>query len=355
MATTIIFARSPYIVSINQALQVGSKIQLFITNGTLPILPTATASKLIASTVNTLNTYNISPYLRDFIKHPYQYPNWNIFSATNVNQYAYLKYKTFWWDGVVYTPIATVITYAVDGYGYYEDGYNPNLGEILLKNKSIHTYAYLPLNPINQWGPGMVTLFTGGGVRNIRYTNLVTGAVFNNSTTATPFTNIYRVYPSFYADGNLLEIFDASFVLLASFTFKPIIECRYEPVVVDFINRYGAWQREFFYKASFETISTKSDVYNLLQKSLPNYSITEGQRREFNNNGLKTIKVNTDYVDESYSEVIQEILLSERVLVNFSPAQLKTRDITKHKKVNTKLINYTLEFEYAFDVINSVV
>ena len=64
-----IFARSPYIFTINSSGQEGSKVELFIWNGTgsAPATPQYTLSKLITAT-NNLNTYyNISPYIREYI------------------------------------------------------------------------------------------------------------------------------------------------------------------------------------------------------------------------------------------------------------------------------------------------
>ncbi len=36
-------------------------------------------------------------------------------------------------------------------------------------------------------------------------------------------------------------------------------------------------------------------------------------------------------------------------------ANLKTKSIEKFKSINTKTINYTMEFEMAYDIINSIV
>ena len=71
--------------------------------------------------------------------------------------------------------------------------------------------------------------------------------------------------------------------------------------------------------------------------------------------GKKSIKVNTDWVDESYNELLRQIMLSEKIIINNYPAKLNSKSTELFKSINTKMINYTLEFEFAFDVINSVV
>ncbi len=64
-----IFARSPYIVEISETGQDGSKVELFIWNGTgaAPTSPTYTLTKLIPASNNVKTYYNISPYIREYL------------------------------------------------------------------------------------------------------------------------------------------------------------------------------------------------------------------------------------------------------------------------------------------------
>jgi hypothetical protein len=65
----VIFIRSPYFIEVDEAAQVGSKVELFIWNKgtTEPTLPTYTLSKKIPSTTQRKNVYNISSYAKQFI------------------------------------------------------------------------------------------------------------------------------------------------------------------------------------------------------------------------------------------------------------------------------------------------
>jgi hypothetical protein len=69
--------------------------------------------------------------------------------------------------------------------------------------------------------------------------------------------------------------------------------------------------------------------------------------------------MNTGWVDESYGETMQELLLSERVIwqdgTKRIPVKVNTKSINKQKNINNKTINYSIEIELAFDVINSVI
>jgi hypothetical protein len=124
---------------------------------------------------------------------------------------------------------------------------------------------------------------------------------------------------------------------------------------VDFINRFGGWQREFFFKASNTNINVETTEYNLLQTDLVNYSRLEGQRRTFNTNGKETIKCNTDWVSEDFAETIKQLMLSDRILVNDRPFKMNTKSTELFKSINTKMINYEMTFDIANDIINSVV
>jgi hypothetical protein len=142
--------------------------------------------------------------------------------------------------------------------------------------------------------------------------------------------------------------------LLYEYIFKPIEECKYNVIPVEFVNKQGAWQKIWFFKASTNAIETSGNEYNLLNTS-NNYDINLGNRKTFNVNGTESIKVNSGWVNDDYSETMQQLLLSERILVDSKPAKLKTKGIEKQKQINTKMINYQVEFEYAYDIINKVI
>ena len=70
----IVRARSPYIITINEVGQTSGKLELRIwKNGeTKPTLPTYSFTKSIPSATQTKLTFNISPYLKDFISNEYR-------------------------------------------------------------------------------------------------------------------------------------------------------------------------------------------------------------------------------------------------------------------------------------------
>ena len=78
-----------------------------------------------------------------------------------------------------------------------------------------------------------------------------------------------------------------------------------------------------------------------------------------NNNGTRKYTMNTGWVDESYGETMQELLLSERVIWQSGqqtlPVKVNTKTLNKQKNINNKTINYSIEIELAYDTIHSIV
>lgn len=351
-----IFARSPHIITIAEASQTGSKIELFLWNGTgsAPASPQYTLSKLIPATNNLITEYNVSPYIREYIKWTVRQTPYNSFSASQTTQYANVRIKRYKLASGTYTLLDTTDYKGYDGFGYYEEGYNPTLNYDILHDEGTFYYNK-GLNPsvFATFRAGFIMVKTATSYK-AKYTNLVSGATFTQALTNNALIDVLRVYQSYYSSGNVLEILDTSDVVIWTGTFKPQSNCKYDAVLCDFVNKYGCWQRTWFYAASNDTLTVESTEYNLMQTAT-NYNMIQGQRQVFNNNGKKSIKVNTDWVDESYNELLRQIMLSEKIIINNYPAKLNSKSTELFKSINTKMINYSLEFEFAFDVINSVV
>ena len=356
-----IFARSPYIVTIAESGQEGSKIELRIWNGTgsAPTDPTYVLDKLIPASNNVNTYYNISPYIREYITWNTRQEPYNSFSASNTNQYCNVQVKRYKLDTGVYTLLDTTSYTAFDGFGYYEQGYNLSLTYDILHDEGTFNYFY------DGKSPAVFTNVRGGFIMvktatsyKAKYTNLNTAATQTVALTNNSIIDVPRVYfgtGNYYSAGNKLEILDSLDVPIWTGTFKPNENCRFEPVLCDFINKYGAWQRTWFYAASNNTLSVENTKYNLMQSTFPNYNTLEGQTKSFNTNGKNLIKVNTDWVDESYNDLLKQLMLSERILINSLPATLKTQSTELFKNINQKTINYQLEFEFAYNVINNVI
>jgi hypothetical protein len=344
-----IFARSPYIIEINETGQVETKIELRLWNGTgsAPTAPQKILSKLIPASNAPATYYDLSPYIREFIAHNTLQAQPTTVANTTNTQWCNVEIKKYKRVTTSFTQVGSTETHkAFEGFGYFEDLYNPTLSPILI---TASTYYYAA-----GADAGWITVSCGTGY-SAKWTN---PAGSSQTLSLTAYNNrvvdIRRVNSNYTLVGNKLEIFDSSSNLLWVGYFYPKDECKYEPVQIDFVNKFGAWQREWFFKASYDNLNVENREYNTLPSTYPNYTLTQGQRNVFNSNGKRTIRVNTDWVDESYSEIIQQMMLSEKILINKKAAKINTKSTELFKSINTKMINYQMEFEYAYDTINSV-
>ena len=350
-----IFARSPYIVRIAQAGQVGSKLEIWLSATTFSVSPQYTLSKLIPSPTNVDTLYDISAYIREYISFLACSSGGNSAIANPPNEKVNVQLKLYSDNGTTFPQVGATQTHiAFDGYTYYENLYNYDL-----LNYGLDTGNYY-YNPTSDAGKIRVT---GGASFTAKYTSFDLVPVINSLSISNGTFDIPRVRtsPNNLLVGNKVEILNAGLVVQATWNFYPLDECKYTPVIIDFVNKYGAWQREFFFKASNDNFSVENTEYNLMQTSRfassPStfYSGLEGQRKVFNANAKKSVKVNTGWVKESWKEVLKQIMLSERILIDNKPAKINTKSTELFKQINTKQINYSLEFEFAYDVINSVI
>lgn len=361
MATNI-YARSPFIIEVNEVGQSGSKVELYIyPNGTTPpTSPTYTLQKLIPASNNTQTLYNVSPYLLEAINHNNFVNNYASDNALlGTEQYTMVQIKRYKLLVTSYVLLDTLTYQAFDGYGYYSEGMNPMQLEFYHLNEQNYFYwadtnNNPSVNPLERAGTFTAYLPTG---YTVEYEQLQTGLTHSYTIASDNVYNLYRVRPAYYLTGNILRIKLGAAILWES-TFYPIEECLYEPVVIDFINKYGAWQREFMFKASYESLATTATEFNLMQEfSSPfaSYDPDLNQRQTFNTNGIISYRVNTGWVNEDFSSNLQQLLLSERILLNGQPVKMKTKELEKQKNINTKQINYPLEFESSTDLINNVI
>lgn len=340
----MIRARSPYIITINETSQVSTRIELFISATTFSGTPQYNLSKAIPASNAPATYYDIAPYIREYFDHTVYSNITTLTSSYGSIQKVNVRVKRYKTVGLTESLIDTTDYIATDGYSEFANGVNYSGGNYLLDQK---TYYYHSGS-----NAGFIMVYAAANDK-IRWTNQTDAIVYLSSSLSLGWYYVPRCYNSEFTKEYTVEVLNSSNVTQATWTFKPVEECLYTPVKVDFINKHGAFQREFFFKASNDNIEVTNKDYNLMQPY--NYSLTGGQRTTYNQNGLQTIKVNSGWVEEDFKDNLKQLMLSEKVLVDEKPAILKTKSIELNKSINTKQINYSLEFEFAYDLINSIV
>lgn len=129
-------------------------------------------------------------------------------------------------------------------------------------------------------------------------------------------------------------------------------ECKYTPVDVCFLNKEGAMQVQTFFKARKDSDSISSEKFQ------SNNSIGLHQENTYNVKAKRKTTLNTGFVTEDKNETIRQLLLSSKVWFLENGIALPVKPVTNtfevKTRVNEKLINYTIEFENAFNEINNV-
>ncbi len=141
-------------------------------------------------------------------------------------------------------------------------------------------------------------------------------------------------------------------------TVRRICEPVYNILKVIFLNKFGALQEYYFNKKNVQSLNTNQKSYKSTIISGSTYSPLDHQKLQYNKQGYETIRMNTGYVDEGQYEPIKQIMVSELVWVQIgtvvSPINVVTNSLEKKTKINNKLVNYSLDFEFAYDILNNV-
>lgn len=131
-------------------------------------------------------------------------------------------------------------------------------------------------------------------------------------------------------------------------------ECRYAPIDVAFQNKEGALQFVTFFKAKTESLNVTSEEFQTDRgQAIDGFH----QMVTYNVQGNSKFKMNSGFVDESMNETFKQLFLSERVWqfdgTNYIPLKLGSKSLEYKTRMKDRLINYEVEFEYAFNEINN--
>jgi hypothetical protein len=182
------------------------------------------------------------------------------------------------------------------------------------------------------------------------------GVDFENSVCLQSFFNNYSI-------GAVDKIEVSADGKIETIKVKVLEECKYEPKKVTFINKFGALQDIYFFKKSVEKMNVKKESYkaNILNAD-KTYNISSHTNRDFNITAKESITMSSGFLSEEYNEVFKQMMLSEKVWITniiktgeqVLPINVKTSNITYKTSLNDRLVDYTFDFDYSFNVINDI-
>lgn len=373
----LIFIRTPFFIQVDSASQVESKVELFIWHKgeTEPATPTYTLSKKAASTTQTKNVYNISNYVKEFIDIVRNQFMGGGIQEEEYNNWCFVKIKRYKATTIgSYTLIDTLNYVATNGYWDYQSGSSAVIGNTfvslnLFQQNKIYKY-YDGIEYLYPYLSFFIDYINDTDVYEARYTNFETIPTVSNQTildgeTEEVYLFTIPVRPSDveFNDGCKLEILKNN-VVISTYIFKPECEPKYTPIRIDYVNKYGGWGFITFFKAKTQNWEVKNKEYKLLPDDV-SYNTLKGETKAFNYEAKQSIKLNTGWVDESYNELIKDLMVSETIMLYdyevedtyfaLKPVKLKTMSTDLKSSIQDKMINYQLEFEYDYNQIQNVI
>ena len=133
-----------------------------------------------------------------------------------------------------------------------------------------------------------------------------------------------------------------------------------------YINKYGAQQDLWFFLKQTRNIARTNESYKSNTITYPSggatYSIQDAPNKVFNTQAKQTHTFSSGYYPEFANQQFEELLLSEFIWWStvkkgggiIIPLKVKTSSVAFKTSVNDRLIEYTIEFEEAYDYINNI-
>lgn len=393
----IINTRSPFYIKVYHASLATAKLQLYIYEGAKDTTPDAADLKYTIEKSelegNNYVVFEISELVRDYIETKYDgeydsYAVWvnPVITAFDTN------------GNTLSSPTVTPSDYAsqfiaTDGYGYFEEGINPDFDEgLMMSEGTIYRVDDRSVNiPVSAETTNSVSFRLNGEEvfsKSISYANpsapttseVIQYIASDDNSESDSYRERVLEADGVFEDNSLLEAFQGSFDIGAvdevyvnytndTETRTKILKVKtfdcskYEPIRVTFVNKYGALQDLYFTRRSNESVNISTEDYKASVMDFDNFSYdtSSHQMRTLNLMGNESITLNTDYIDESCNEHIKQLMLSEQIWMTrltdeekIVPLKLKSNSLQLKKRVNDKLIQYTMEFDVAADIINNI-
>jgi len=371
----IINIRTPYSIVIDEPNQTETQVRLYIwnRNNIQPVVPTYSFSSIVPILANRTAIYNIANEVKEYINPiipdnsgTYQVENYNMWCYVIVERY----YKTDPLNEWTYIDSETLI--AVNGYNSYQQGIN----KFYDTDFRVLTETYATYKNQNMWLP-----YTTFEIDTYKYPTidvLIENQDLNDVSYYVQYSNNVNYdfdYPIFLTAGiNMYSIplYTPDVSIGEPYTIRIwkqegednivkfrrdinlICEAKYQPMLLSFICKEGGWENIWCMKASEDSLDTKETEFKSNQ-GFQNFDANVGQRKSFNKNGKRPIKVNTGFVEESTKILIEQLFLSETIILDGKPVLLKSSTTILKKAIKEMNINYTLDFEYNFNIINDVV
>ena len=315
-------------------------------------------------------TFDIAELVKDYIEIRFT-GDYDI-----IEQTAWVEYELtrVFDDGSESTLIGDFIAY--NGYGDFEEGVNPELNPTLLQS---NTTIYVPEGELAR----APILRSTNGTAKVEYYEK--GVLIGNVSQGMIIDNITADNSDYTADTELLDA-DVSILTTpigtgiaeSEFADKMVIvatdgstttvnvnyvcEPKFTPYKVTFLNKFGVLQDLWFFKKRTDNLNITKESYKRntidIGANDVSYSRYKSTKELYNINSDRSFTMNTGFVIEDFNEVIRQLLMTENAWISENnevyPIVPKTSSLDYKTQLNDKLINFTIEFEYAYNDTNNI-
>jgi len=347
--------RSPYFINLGTTNLTSAKLEIEIYSGAVNATWQNNPQYTLTSTaINEKVNFEIAELIKDYITALFD----GDFPATPVTD---AEATTIFVDYRVTETITTTAQTPVDvlgerafyGYGYFEDGVNPQLAVATLQSNLtiLRNSDEVFTIPVDNTNIGKVEFLKNGAVVNTQsplsspdiedqiqyFQNLNSGSKFNCDQ---------------------VKIFQSNPALTVSVDIIKYEKCKYTPYKLTFINKYGAYQEIWMFANSKLILNTTEEKYKSNILTNGTYSTNDPQIKILTKNGNQRLTLNSDFYPESYNVVFEELFLSDKVWIYYGGQTLAVNIESKTFNYKTSLtdglINYTIDVSFAFDTINNI-
>lgn len=352
---------SPYYITIPFASPLTSAIcsaytlQVFIWTGlkaSVPTEPVYSITKKNPTSSAGNDKINIARLVNDYIDFMPQ--EMSVTGVYNGNNQAWVKTQVVYTTtnkgdlNVIQLPNTSLLS---RGYSYGMDGENAQSTSVLLSGTEFKVdrngFFCLPLM-VSESLSYTVTV-KSYPINTLGYTVTIGSTTNSSNLFKNIWVNVIECLDDTEIEINIAELAYTCTLLVQD-------ECRYTPIDIAFQNKEGALQILTFFKAKTESLSVTSEEYEN-DRGQPN--VGYHQYVTYNVQGKTKFKINSGFVDESINESYKQLLLSEKIwklesVGNYTPLKLSTKSFEYKSRQKDRLINYELEFEYAFNEVNNI-
>jgi hypothetical protein len=346
----IALARSTYSLRITPYdLYDTAELGLFIWQGdknNVPIVANYNLSKQVVQLGQTTINFDINNLIKEFTNSDISNYTLLGLQPSNYNASAWVYYYVACYDynANIYETSGTLL--AMYGYGYFNEGFNPQLTSKVLISNNNQRHFRNEDNRLYFITDGLTSLEVNG-------TPITISANLDLNTEYIQSINL--------KDYDTGDVITCEFVYedeTRTITYDVLDGCRYPVINCVFINKFGFPQSFFLTLVNKITDEVDGEDYRGLTSNFGIYNTTDHQYSTFNLNGRSAIICNTDYLNEEENENVKQMLLSEKKWFiedgEILPVNLESKSVAYKTQLNDKLIQYSFNFKYSFDIINNV-